>query len=463
MKGDLKKTGASGKLIIFSLPFFASYFMQAFYGLTDLFFVGIYNPVSSTVAVATGTQILHFITTVAVSLAVGAADAIKREYDEGDRDSIERTIGATIAFYGLLATVMAVLLNLLVPAFIGVLNVPSAAVDATKRYLHVAFLALPFIAMTNLAHSTFRGLGDSRTPMYVLLSACVLNIILDFLFIGRLDWGAYGAAAATLICQVYNSFAVVAFLHFFLKKRNIHVSVRRIKIIRECVRPITEVGLPIAVHDLFIQTSFLFVTAIINRRGLTDAAAAGIVEKIISFILLFFSSIASSVTVLSMYEKGEDRGERLRQYLYSGLLVTSLFAIVVTALVSLFPSVPVSFFTDDPTVIKNGSKYMSGYILGLVFAAVHYVFTGYFNSAGLSGVSYMHNIISGMFMRIPGVYLISILFPRNLFPVGLASASGAVFSAIICVLVYSYVRVIRNRRGGASPKRPLWTGVADGK
>ena len=461
MKGDLKKTGDCGKLIRFSLPFFASYFMQAFYGLTDLFVVGLYNPVSSTAAVATGTQVLHLITTVAVSLAVGCADAIKREYDKGDRDSVERTIGATIATYGLFALVTAVVLNLLVPALAAVLNVPSAALDGTKRYLHTAFLALPFVAITNLAHSTFRGLGHHKTPMYILLSACILNIILDFVFIGKLGLGAHGAAFATLLCQVYNSVVVVAALHFFLKKRGMQVSLRRLKLNRDSVRPITEVGVPIAVHDLFIQISFLFVTAIINRRGLTDSAAAGIVEKILSFILLFFSSIASSVTVLSMYESGEDKGERCRQYLYSGLLVAVLFALVVTALVELFPSELVSLFTDDPAVIKNGTKYITGYIVGLVFASVHYVFTGYFNSVGLTGVSYMHNIISGVFMRIPGVYLLSILFPRNLFPVGLASASGAVFSAIICVLVYSYVRAVRNRRGGASPKRPLWQGMVD--
>ena len=97
-------------------------------------------------------------------------------------------------------------------------------------------------------------------------------------------------------------------------------------------------------------------------------------------------------------------------------------------------------------MITSGAKYLRGYSIALVFAAVHYVFTGYFNALGMSGISYVHNIISSVFLRIPGVYFISILYPRNLYPVGLASASGAVFSAIICVCIYFYlVRAGKNK------------------
>lgn len=446
MKDDLKKTGDCWKLVKFSLPFLASYSMQALYGLTDLAVIGKYAPVSGTAGVAAGTQVMQFITTVAVSLAVGCADAIKREYEKGDRDNVERIIGTTIAFYGLLSIVMAAVLNLLVPSLSTFLNVPSAALDGARRYMHTAFLSLPFIAMTNLAHSTFRGLGDSRTPMYILLSACVMNVILDVIFIGRLGMGAHGAAVATLICQIYNSVFVVAALHFFLKKRRIRVSMRRIRINREFIRPIVETGGPIAIHDFFIQLAFLFVTAIINRRGLTDAAAAGVSEKIISFLLLFSSSFASSVTLFTKYETEEEGSLRLRSYLRSGLLVAGFFAVIFTVLIELFSDEVIGLFVRDPAVIRSGARYLSGYAVGLLFGAVHYIFAGYFNAVGLAGISYMHNIISGVFIRIPGVYFLSILFPRNLFPVGLASASGALFSAVMCILAYFYLLSAGDRR-----------------
>ncbi len=448
MSDAREKDSTFARLIVYAVPFLVSYTLQAFYGIADLFFMGLYEPVSSSAAVAAGTQILHLITTIAVSLAIGCADAIGKAWENGDRESAESTIGATVAFYGLVSVLAAVILNLLTPSIVDLLSLPKAAQESTKRYLHVTFLATPFIALTNLSNSTFRGLGDSRTPMYVLVFTTVVNIILDYVFIGRLSMGVDGAALATLISQALNSVAVVFFLHFLLKRKKMFVSLKRFRLSRKYLQPVTSAGYPIALQESFIQVSFILITVIINRRGLIDAAAAGIGEKLLSFFLLFSSSVSSAVTVRAKEALMEKKTQEARDYLYAGLLVAGLAAILVNVFFQLVPTYIISAFTKDAAVIRNGAKYVRGYSLALIFASVYYVYTGYFNAIGLSGITYMHNMISGVFVRIPAVYFVSILFPRDLYPVGLASASGSVFSMIICLIVYTYISYSKKKNGG---------------
>ena len=446
MSGSIGKGNAAGKLALTSFTFFISYFMQALYGFTDLIVVGRYCTVSTSAAVASGSLVMHLITVVAVSLSVGTADAIKKFYEKGDSETTERVIGATAAFYGTIALGAYLILSFLTPMIASLLNLPDAALDQAKAYLHISFIGIPFIALTNLSHSTYRGLGDNRSPMIILFVSCVFNVFLSVLLVGTYNMGVYGAAIGTVASQALNALGCTVHIHFFLKNRGLRVNWRFIKYDRKIIRPITEIGYPIAVHDCMIQLAFLIITMILNRRGLVDSAATGIVEKALAMLLLVSSSVNSAVSVLSKEEFDRNDAKKARNYLYLGLLFAVLTAIVLNALIQIFPEEIVSFFTLDKSVITNGAKYLRGYSIGLIFAAVHYVFTGYFNALGMSGISYVHNIISSVFLRIPGVYFISILYPRNLYPVGLASASGAVFSAIICVCIYFYlVRAGRNK------------------
>lgn len=446
MERSIRSRKPLGKLALTSFTFFVSYFMQSLFGFVDLVVVGRFCSVSATSAVATGSLVMHLITVVAVGFAVGTADAIRNVYQKGDKDTTERVIGATIAFYGSVSVIVYVLLSFLTPMIASLLNLPDAALSQAKVYLHICFIGVPFIALANLSYSTYRGLGDSRSPMIILFISCLGNIFLSLLLVGKYEMGVYGAAISTVVSQALNSLMCIVHIHFFLKKKGLSVNWRLIRFDRKIIRPITEVGYPIAVHDCMIQLAFLLINMILNRRGLVDSAAAGIVEKIIATLLLVSSSVNSGVSVLCREELERDRTENARNYMYLGLFVAGLFAVVVNAFIQIFPEEVLSFFTTDSAVIRNGAKYLKGYSIVLIFAAVHYVYTGYFNALGMNGISYVHNIISSVFLRIPGVYFLSLIYPRNLYPVGLASASGSVLSAIICVCIYVYlVKAEKNR------------------
>ena len=205
---------------------------------------------------------------------------------------------------------------------------------------------------------------------------------------------------------------------------------------RRVMGQILNIGVPVALQDGFIQVAFLVITVIANRRGLNQAAAVGIVEKIISFLFLVPSSMLSSVSALAAQNIGAGKHDRARATLRYALLIAGGFGIFVAVVIQFVAPAVVGLFTSDQTVITFGSQYIRGYIFDCFFAGIHFCFSGYFCAYGKSGISFFHNIVAILCVRIPGAYLTSKWFPQTLFPMGIATACGSLLSALICVAAF---------------------------
>ena len=157
---------------------------------------------------------------------------------------------------------------------VSVMSTPAEAVEGTIRYLTICFIGIPFITAYNIISAIFRGIGDSKSPMYFIAVACAANIGLDYLFIGVMGLDAAGAALGTTIAQAVS---VIVSLTVIIKKGT-GIKLRRFDLRpkRHTMKNILKVGVPVALQDGFIQISFIAITIFANQRGLNDAAAVGI-------------------------------------------------------------------------------------------------------------------------------------------------------------------------------------------
>lgn len=339
-----------------------------------------------------------------------------------------------------------VILLLLVKPIVLVMSTPSEAVSGTVAYLTICFIGIPFITAYNIISSIFRGLGDSKSPMYFIAVACATNIALDYLFMGALHLGPSGAALGTTLSQTLSVILVL----IAIRKRDTGIRLTRSDLSPQTavMGQILKIGVPIALQDGFIQIAFIIITIIANRRGLEAAAAVGIVEKIISFLFLIPSSMLSTVSALGAQNIGAGKQKRAEQTMWCAALIAVVFGLIVAITIQ-FISVPVvGLFTTDAEVARLGGQYIRGYIWDCIFAGVHFTFSGYFCACGRSEFSFLHNIIAILLVRIPGVYLTSIWFPDTLFPMGITTACGSLTSIIICLLVFRYLK-----------KKPIRTAV----
>lgn len=438
MERDLTSGSVWKNIVYFSLPYLLSYFLQTLYGLADLFIVGQFDGVASTTAVSIGSQVMHMLTVMIVGLAMGTTVNIGRAVGARDSQKASKVVGNTTVLFVGVSVVLAVVLLVLVQPIVCVMSTPAEAVEGTVRYLTICFIGIPFITAYNVIASIFRGLGDSKSPMYFIAVACVANIALDYLFIGALHMGPAGAALGTTLSQTIS--VAVSLLVILKKKTGISVKRADFRLERVTMGQVLKIGVPIAAQDGFIQVAFIIITIIANRRGLSVAAAVGIVEKIISFLFLVPSSMLSTVSALGAQNMGAGKYERADQILRYAMGIAVGFGLIVSLLIQIIAGPVVGLFTTDATVILLGAQYIRGYIWDCIFAGVHFSFSGYFCAYGKSEISFVHNLIAILCVRIPGVYLTSKIFPDTLFPMGLATATGSLLSVIICMIAFGWLK-----------------------
>lgn len=491
-KGDLFHN-----MILFSLPYLLSYFLQTLYGLADLLIAGRFNGADVISAVSIGSQVMHMVTVMIVGLAMGTTVMIGRFVGAEDEDGIRRAIGNTITLFAMIAALATCALLGLTQPIVQLLSTPPEAVPGALAYLRICFAGIPFIVAYNILSSIFRGMGDGRSPMLFIAVACALNILLNLLFMGPMQLGAAGAALATVVAQAASvAFALVGIRKTAAGRRQpgtadvrnasadagmeskagtqVHASEDEATFSNEPARTeaadartnvkqnkgwwaaaradrsawwdpamlhqILSIGLPIACQDGFIQISFLIITVIANRRGVDISAAVGIVEKTISFLFLVPSSMLSTVSTIAAQSIGAGDPARARQTLRYGVCLASGIGLLFAILFQFISAPFFTLFTKDPVVQALAVQYMCTYVLDCVVAGIHFPFSGFFSASGLSILSFIHNLCSVILVRIPGAWLATKLFPDTLYAMGLAAPAGSLLSALICIAFYLALR-----------------------
>ena len=437
MENNLTKGSVFGNIVRFSLPYLLSYFLQTLYGMADLFIIGRFEGAASTAAVSVGSQVMHMLTVMIVGLAMGTTVGIGQAVGAGNGKRARIAIGNTVTLFAGVSIVLTAVLLLCVSPIVSVMSTPAEAVEGTKAYLTVCFIGIPFITAYNIIASVYRGLGDSKTPMYFIAVACAANIALDYLFMGVFGMGAVGAALGTVLSQALS--VIISLVAVLRGKSGVVPEKNDFLPDRSVMRDILKTGVPIAFQDGLIQIAFIVITVIANKRGLTDAAAVGIVEKIIGFVFLVPSSLLSAVSALGAQNIGARKYDRADKTLGYAVLIAVIFGTAVSVAMQFFASAAVGCFQKDADVVAAGAEYLKGYIWDSIFAGIHFSFSGWFCACGKSYISFIHNISAIALVRIPGVWLMSERFPDTLFPMGLATACGSLLSAVICAAAFAII------------------------
>lgn len=438
MQKDLTSGNILKTITYFSLPYLLSYFLQTLYGMADLFIIGQFNSVDATTAVSIGSQVMHMITVIIVGLAMGSTVMIGRAVGAKNNKQMTKTVGNTVSLFTAVSIIITAMLIFCVKPIISLMSTPAEAVSGTSDYLTICFIGIPFITAYNVIASVFRGMGDSKSPMYFISVACVFNIALDFLFIGAMDMGAAGAALGTTLSQTAS--VIISLIVIRRKKFISGLHKNDLKPQKSTILPVLKVGFPVAVQDGFIQIAFIIITIFANKRGLTDAAAVGVVEKLIGIIFLVPSTMLSTVSSLSAQNIGAKKHGRVQKILLYSTIITVIYGVIMAVLMQFFAENAVGLFTNSADVMVLGGQYMHSYVWDCVFAGIHFCFSGYFCAYGLSNISFLHNVLSIVPARIPIAYYASVNYTDTLFPMGTAAPIGSLLSVIICIIAFMWIK-----------------------
>ena len=425
-------------LVRFALPFMLSSLLQSLYGAADLFVVGQYAGAAAVSGVSIGSQIMSTVTMLILSLSMGGTVLIGNCIGQKNDEGAATAIGTMTVLFGLFALLLTPLMLLGIDAGVALMQTPPEAVADARDYVFTCSLGLPFIIGYNALSGIFRGLGDSKTPVYFVALATGINIIADFVLVGGLKMGATGAAIATVAAQGLSFLAALVWMcktgfSFPFTRRHLRLD-------RHSAKRILKVGAPLALQSTSVHLSFLIITAIINTMGLIASAAVGVTEKIMAFAFLPPDAFAAAVAAMTAQNIGAGKPERALQSLKWSIGFSLAFGLLVCGFANLFPEVLPAIFTTDGEVIRAAGLYMRTYSVDCILVAFVFSFNNYFSGCGNAVISMIHNVIATFAVRIPVTLVMSRLPGASLLHMGLAAPAASLLSIFICAGYFLWLR-----------------------
>ena len=374
-----------------------------------------------------------------IAIATGAKDNRKVAF----------TIGASVWLFSITGVVLTLVMVLFHSRIAELMHTPVEAMVDTKNYILVCSLGILFIVGYNVVCGILRGLGDSKTPLYFVGLACVINIVLDFILVGYFHWGATGAAIATVTAQGV-SFGIAL---WFLYRHGFHFDFSRkdIRLNRNLSKKILVLGAPIALQDALINVSFLIITVIVNQMGVIASASLGVVEKIIVFAMLPPMAISSAVATMTAQNYGAGLIKRMNKCLASGIGIALVFGVSVCVYSQFLPETLTAFFTKDAAVVAMAADYLRGYSIDCIVVSFVFCINSYFSGQGNLLFPMIHSLIATFLFRIPLSYWFSQIDSSSLFIMGFAPPISTVVSLLICIWYLRYTQRKLYLRGTMMP------------
>ena len=426
-------------LLRFTIPVLLALCLQAMYGAVDLLVVGRFGTAADVSAVSTGSQIMQTVTFLVNSLAMGATILLSQKIGQGREREAGEVAGSTICLFAVLALVLTVLMELFADPLATLMHAPQQAFAGTVGYLRICSAGLPFIVAYNVLGGLFRGIGDSKTPLFTVAVACVINIVGDLLFVAGFGMGVAGAALATVLAQAVSVVLCLA----VTKKRGLpfRFEMNFIRFNRKIILKILRLGTPIALQELLVSVSFLVILTIVNGLGVVASAGVGVAEKLCAFIMMVPNAFMQSLSAFVGQNIGAGRRDRARRAMYYGMVSALFFGVLMAAAAFFKGDLLASIFTSDAEVAAAAWDYLRAYAVDTLLVSFLFCFCGYFNGSGSTTFVMVQGIIGAFLVRIPVSYLMSGIQPVSLFRIGLATPASTATQILLCILWYWYQSV----------------------
>ena len=426
----------------FALPILLSLILQALYGAVDLWMVGRFAHNADVSAVATGSQTLLIVAGMITGLSMGMTILLGRATGEGNDEGCASIIGSNIWLFSALTIVLTAILISAAKPLASMLNAPESAFQLTVDYIRICGMGVLFIVAYNVLNAIFCGLGDSKTPLYFVAIACVVNIVGDWFLIDIMKMGARGAAIATIAAQ-----AVSVICTLFMMKRKLHFRIarRNLKFNRNIIGSTLKLGTPVALLRMCNEISYLVILGFVNKLGEVASSGVGIAEKLVMFILLVPTAYMSAVSAFTAQNMGAGKTERAEKTLWVSILSATVIGGIL-AYLSFFHGDALSrLFIEDAMVMDASSEFLKATAIECFLLSIAYCFDGYFNGLGKTQLVMIRGMAAALLVRIPYAYFASIKASTSLFNIGLSTSFAALFILVFCILEY-VVRKHRSRQ-----------------
>ena len=353
-KGQVSLTEGSVArgMLVFAIPIFFSNLFQQLYNAVDSLIVGNFLGGNALAAVGSSGSLIFLLTGFVNGVSLGAGVLIARHYGAKDSEALKRTVHTTVAL-GIAASVALTVLGvILTPQILRWMGTPEDVFVNSVVYFRVYFLGSTAVVLYNIGASILQSVGNSRSPMYYLIAASLLNVVLDLLFVGVFHYGVGAAALATIISQAASAF--LAFRKLTLSQEDYGVRWRQVRFHAATLRAVVAQGVPSGVQNSVISLANVIVQANINSFGAQAMAGCGAYSKIEGFAFLPVTCFSMALATFVSQNIGAAKLDRVRKGMRFGLITSPLLAEGIGLAIFGLAPLLIGAFNNEPDVVAFG-------------------------------------------------------------------------------------------------------------
>ena len=422
------------QLISFSFPLLIGNIFQQLYNTVDSIVVGNFVGADALGAVTSTVPIVMTLIGAFIGMSMGASVVISQYLGAKDISNLRKSTHTAVVATVILSLIISVIGYCITPGLLRMMNTPPTVFKEAVVYLQIFSLGLGGLMLYNMGAAILRAVGDSQRPLYYLILASFLNIVLDLLFVIKFEAGVAGVAYATILAQLISGLAI--FYRLFRSHECHSLSWHEMKIDTAILKRIIKIGFPAGFQMAITAFSNVFVQAYINAYGAASTAGWGIYARVDAFVTLATQSMAMSITTFVGQNAGARKPDRIKQGVREAMKIS--LSISITVIAVLFISAPfiVSLFNRDAAVLSFGVLFLRLNSVFDPFNVYNQVHAGALRGVGDSRTPMLIMLFSFVLFRQIYLFIISGLtntvhFVAIGYPIGWM---------ICCALIFLHVR-----------------------
>lgn len=359
MTKDLTTGSVPKTLLLFSLPLLLSTLLQQFYNIADSMIVGQFTGESGLAAIGAAYPITLFFVAIATGTSMGCSVVVSRLFGAGEHERIPSAAFTALTAFGVVGLAVSLIGILLSGLLMVLLNAPTSIFANAKAYLAIYAVGVFAMLIYNAASGIFTGLGDSRTPLYLLLTSSCANVVLDYIAVRFLRWGVIGAAWATTFSQ-YLAAGLAVFILIRRMGKPKHSRVQ-MQFDRTVLVEIFHSAVPCIFQQSCVACTHTIIQGLLNTYDTSVIAGYEAASKLHNFFYMSLNTLGTAFSAFTAQCRGAGKYKRVRE----GFKITTLICLgctlVVVSLFQIFPNALINLFIDsqkNPLVMEAGVNYL---------------------------------------------------------------------------------------------------------
>ena len=441
MECDMTKGSPLRLILTFSIPLFIGNLFQQLYSMVDTIVVGRFVGVDALAAVGSTSGFSFMVVGFAQGLTAGFSVLISQRFGAKDIPMIKKTYAQSILCSIICSIVIAAVFAILSMPLLRLIDTPENIIDDANTYILIVYLGIGTAIFYNLFSSILRAVGDGRSPVYFLLIASVLNIVLDLFFVIVIPLGCAGVAIATVIAQGIS--AIISF--FYIKKRFpiFHISRSDFRFDKRLCLRLMKIGIPGAVQFSVCAIGVIIVQSAINGFGSDTVAAYSVGGKIENIITQFSPAVGMGISTFAGQNLGAGNLKRIRKGFRTSFAIMTIGAVIATVIAMFFADSFSYIFMDknstSPEIIAMASQYVR--TIAWFFIPLGSIFIFRTGCQGLgSGTIPMISSIAELVMRAIAAFTLPLAFGYT----GICFASPVAWCGAGFLLPFIYLAKMRS-------------------